>query len=185
MGRWDAENVTEDADLGGYLAYHGYVTELIPTVTYEEANCQLWRWLNRFMITYIVHIRDPAQLLRDLEFKRFMGLQMTFLTTFSQFLFTPVLWSFWITIFGYHQPIQHLLVNSTIQALILLFFFSEILTMGMTAVTIPNRRHLLKWVVTMSLYFTFGPLASYKALYELIVTPFYWDKTEQELSNET
>jgi hypothetical protein len=33
--------------------------------------------------------------------------------------------------------------------------------------------------------FTLGQLASYKALYELIVTPFYWDKTEQGLSNET
>ena len=192
MGRWDSRNVSEDADLGGCLARHGYVTELIPTVTYEEANCQPWRWvrqrsrwLKRFMITYIVHIRDPAQLLRDLGFKRFMGLQMTFLTTFSQFLFAPVLWSFWITIFGYHHPIQNVLGDSTIQALILLFLFLEILTMSMTAVTSPNRRHLLKRVVTMPLYFTLGPLVSYKALYELIVTPFYWDKTEQGLSNET
>ena len=92
----------------------------------------------RFMITYIVHIRDPAQLLRDLGFKRFMGLQMTFLTTFSQFLFAPVLWSFWITIFGYHHPIQNVLGDSTIQALILLFFFSEILTYGY------DSRHITK-----------------------------------------
>jgi hypothetical protein len=114
-----------------------------------------------------------------------MGLQMTFLATFAQFLFAPVLWSFWITIFGYHHPIQNVLGDSTIQALILLFLFLEILTMSMTAVTSPNHRHLLKRVVTMPLYFTLGPLASYKALYELIVTPFYWDKTKQGLSNET
>ena len=37
----------------------------------------------------------------------------------------------------------------------------------------------------MPLYFTLGPLTSYKALYELIVTTFYWDKTEQGLLNET
>jgi len=129
FGRWDAHNVTEDADIGGCLARHGYVTEFIPTVTYEEANCQPWhwvrqrsRWLKGFMITYIVHIRDAAQLLRDLGFKRFMGLQVTFLTTFSQFLFAPVLWSFWVTIFGFHHPIQNVLGDSTIQALILLFF---------------------------------------------------------------
>ena len=85
LGRWDAHNVTEDADLGVRLARHGYVTELIPTVTYEEANCRPWRWVRQrsrwlkgFMITYIVHMRDPAQLLRDLGFKRFMGLQMIF-----------------------------------------------------------------------------------------------------------
>ena len=42
---WDAHNVTEDADLGIRLARHGYVTELIPTVTFEEANCRAWPWV--------------------------------------------------------------------------------------------------------------------------------------------
>ena len=129
----------------------------------------------------------PSQLLRDLEFKRFMGLQMIFLETFSQFLFAPVLWSPWITIFGYHHPILNVLGGNTIQALILLFFFSEILniTMGITAVTLPNRCHLLKWVVTVSFYFTLGPLASYKALYEMIATPLYSDKADHGVSKET
>jgi hypothetical protein len=27
-------------------------------------------------------------------------------------------------------------------------------------------------------------LASYKAIYEMIVTPFYWDKTEHGVSKE-
>jgi cellulose synthase/poly-beta-1,6-N-acetylglucosamine synthase-like glycosyltransferase len=65
LGRWDAHNVTEDADLGVRLARHGYVTELIPTVTYEEANCRPWRWVRQrsrwlkgFMITYCVHMKN-------------------------------------------------------------------------------------------------------------------------------
>jgi cellulose synthase/poly-beta-1,6-N-acetylglucosamine synthase-like glycosyltransferase len=155
LGRWDAHNVTEDADLGVRLARYGYVTELIPTVTYEEANCQPWRWVRQrsrwlkgFMITYCVHMRDPKSLMRDLGFKRFMGLQMIFLATFSQFAFAPVLWSFWVTIFGYTHPIQNVLGETAILALIVLFFIAEILTitMGMTAVCAPNRRHLMKWV---------------------------------------
>ena len=32
LGRWDAHNVTEDADIGMRLARHGYVTELIPSL---------------------------------------------------------------------------------------------------------------------------------------------------------
>ncbi len=155
LGRWDAHNVTEDADLGVRLARYGYVTELIPTVTYEEANCRPWRWVRQrsrwlkgFMITYCVHMRDPKSLMRDLGFKRFMGLQMIFLATFSQFAFAPVLWSFWVTIFGYTHPIQNVLGETAILALIVLFFIAEILTitMGMTAVCAPNRRHLMKWV---------------------------------------
>lgn len=98
LGRWDAHNVTEDADLGVQLARHGYVTELIPTVTYEEANCRPWRWVRQrsrwligFMITYIVQMKDPIQLIRDLGFLRFMRLRMIFLSTFSQFALAHVL----------------------------------------------------------------------------------------------
>ncbi|MGB7243203.1 MAG: glycosyltransferase family 2 protein, partial [Sulfitobacter sp.] len=108
---WDAHNVTEDADLGVRLARHGYVTELIPTVTHEEANCRTWpwirqrsRWLKGFMITYLVHMRDPGQLLRDLGMRRFLGLQTIFLATFSQFFCAPLLWSFWIALFGVTHP---------------------------------------------------------------------------------
>jgi hypothetical protein len=43
MGGWDAHNVTEDADLGIRLARHGYRTEMIDSVTEEEANCRAAR----------------------------------------------------------------------------------------------------------------------------------------------
>jgi hypothetical protein len=37
----------------------------------------------------------------------------------------------------------------------------------------------------MPVYFTMGALASYKALYEMIVTPFYWDKTEHGVTHQS
>ena len=67
LGGWDAHNVTEDADLGIRLARHGYRTELIDTVTEEEANCRAlpWikqrsRWIKGYMMTWAVHMRDPG-----------------------------------------------------------------------------------------------------------------------------
>jgi cellulose synthase/poly-beta-1,6-N-acetylglucosamine synthase-like glycosyltransferase len=193
LGRWDAHNVTEDADLGVRLARHGYVTELIPTVTYEEANCRPWRWVRQrsrwlkgFMITYVVHMRDPIQLIRDLGFMRFMGVQMIFLATFSQFALAPVLWSFWVTFFGISHPVHTILGDTATTALIVLFFTSELLniTMAMVAVSGQHHRHLMKWVLTTPLYFTLGALAAYKAIYEMIVTPFYWDKTQHGMTKE-
>ncbi len=89
---WDAHNVTEDADLGFRLARFGYRTELIPTVTYEEATCRPWawirqrsRWLKGFMVTYFVHMRRPHQLMADLGPRKFWGFQIFFLTAISQF----------------------------------------------------------------------------------------------------
>ena len=194
LGGWDAHNVTEDADLGVRLARHGYVTELLPTVTHEEATSRAWpwvrqrsRWLKGFMITYFVHMRDPAQLLRDLGLKRFLGLQTIFLATFSQFATAPLLWSFWLTVFGVTHPVETTLGSQAVWILAGLFICSEVLslTMGMVAVSGRAHRHLLAYVPTMMFYFTLGALASYKALWEMVRSPFYWDKTQHGVSHQT
>ena len=187
LGGWDAHNVTEDADLGIRLARQGYTTELIPTVTYEEANCRAWpwvkqrsRWLKGFLITYFVHMRNPVQLWRDLGFKRFMGIQAMLLATVSQFAALPVLWSFWMTTFGLSHPTVATLGASIVWPLAALFLFTEVLSVliGMLAVSDREHRHLIPWALALPIYFTLGALACYKALYEMMLDPFYWDKTQ-------
>jgi len=187
LGGWDAHNVTEDADLGLRLARHGYTTQLIPTATYEEANCRAWpwvkqrsRWIKGYLITYFVHMRAPGALLRDLGLIRFIGVQAMFLATVSQFVTLPLLWSFWLPAFGLPHPVLSTLGPAVIWPLALFFVAAEILNLiiGMLAVSGRNHRHLLVWVPTLILYFPLGTLASYKALYELVSDPFYWDKTQ-------
>jgi len=36
----------------------------------------------------------------------------------------------------------------------------------------------LLWILSLPAYFVFGTIAAYKGLFELMVRPFYWDKTE-------
>ena len=176
LGGWDAHNVTEDADLGVRLARHGYRTELLPTVTHEEANCRPWRWVRQrsrwlkgFMITYFVHMRHPRQLLRELGWKRVMGLQVIFLATFSQFAAAPFLWS------------------GAVWVMTVLFICAEALSLilGLAAVSGRAHRHLLPWVPTMPFYFPLGALAAYKALHEMIAQPFFWDKTQHGYAEAT
>lgn len=190
LGGWDAHNVTEDADLGLRLARRGYKTELLPTVTYEEANCRAWpwvkqrsRWLKGFLITYCVHMRRPAELLQDLGWRRFMGVQAMFLATVLQFAALPLLWSFWLPAIGIQHPVINTLGTAVIAPIIVLVITSELvgILIGVLAVSEKGRRHLIPWVFTMPLYFTLGALASYKALYELARDPFYWDKTQHGL----
>ena len=61
-----------------------------------------------------------------------------------------------------------------------LFILAEIisLALGIVAVSKREHRHLLPFVPIMILYFTLGTLAAYKALWELVCMPFYWDKTQ-------
>jgi cellulose synthase/poly-beta-1,6-N-acetylglucosamine synthase-like glycosyltransferase len=187
LGGWDAHNVTEDADLGLRLARMGYTTELIPTVTYEEANCRAWpwvkqrsRWLKGYLITYCVHMRRPGQLLRDLGWMRFAGVQAMFLATVSQFAALPLLWSFWLLSLGLPHPVVATLGADVIWPIAIFFIATEMLNMliGMLAVSDRSHRFLVPWVLTLPLYFPLGALACYKALYELATDPFYWDKTQ-------
>lgn len=185
LGGWDAHNVTEDADLGIRLARHAYRTELIDTVTEEEANCrplpwvrQRSRWLKGYMLTWAVHMRDPRLLWRQLGPRRFAGFQVLFLCTLSQFLLAPLLWSFWLLSFGLPHP-ANALPPLLVAAVVALFIAAEAVnvTLGITAVRMTRHRLNPLWVPTLTVYFLLGALASYKALWELIAAPFFWDKT--------
>ena len=186
LGGWDAHNVTEDADLGIRLARHGYRTEIIDTVTQEEANARAWpwvkqrsRWLKGYMITYGVHMRNPLKLCRDLGAWRFFGVQLLFAGTISQFLLAPLLWSFWLMLFGVSHPLDGVLAPSVALSFAGLFLLSEVIgiTAMAIAVTSAGKGGLIKWTPTLHLYFPLAALAAYKGVIELATKPFYWDKT--------
>lgn len=197
VGAWDAWNVTEDADLGVRLARRGYRTEILNTTTDEEANCRAlpWvkqrsRWLKGYAMTWGVHMRDPAALYRDLGAWRFWGFQVQFFGALSQYLLAPVLWSFWLLALGLPHPLRAPLEGMwggwAIPAMFALFVGSEVLSIivGMRAVRRAKHRHLMPWVPGMHLYFPLGCLAGWKAIYEVVTRPFYWDKTAHGLFNE-
>ncbi|WP_293575780.1 glycosyltransferase [Phaeobacter sp.] len=192
LGGWDAHNVTEDADLGVRLSRLGYRTEMLPTTTYEEANCRPWawvkqrsRWLKGFMITYLVHMRRPTVLLREVGLRRFLGLQAFFLGTVGQFLLAPCLWTFWLIAFGLPHPSAPVLpAGAPLLAAAALVFFELLgIVIAITAAFASGRRRLAVWAPTMMLYFPLGVLAVYKALYELTCKPFFWDKTAHGSAN--
>jgi len=180
---WDAHNVTEDADLGIRLARHGYRTEIVPTVTFEEANNRLWpwvrqrsRWLKGYAMTWWVHSRRPRQTLRDLGNWQFFGMQVLFLTALAQALLAPVLWVFWLILFGMPSPMPPILTSY----LLPLFLFAEAITLivGFTALSRSPHHGLMVWVPSLMLYFPLATIAMYKAVAELFTRPFYWDKTQ-------
>ncbi|WP_240705154.1 glycosyltransferase family 2 protein [Pacificoceanicola onchidii] len=184
---WDAHNVTEDADLGFRLARMGFVTELIPTATREEANNRFWpwikqrsRWLKGYGITWWVHTRRPRKLWQELGAKRFAGMQILLLGTLIQFALAPVLWSFWLVMFGLPHPLDGYLTRGTIVALTVIFLTAEAISIviGLAAVARSPHRGLTLWVPTLFAYFPLGTIALYKALYETLFRPFYWDKTQ-------
>jgi cellulose synthase/poly-beta-1,6-N-acetylglucosamine synthase-like glycosyltransferase len=186
LGAWDAHNVTEDADLGIRLARHGYRTELIDTVTFEEANCrpvhwvkQRSRWIKGYIMTWAVHMRQPRLLWRQLGPKGFIGFQVLFLGTIAQFLMAPLLWSFLVVTFGFGHPLFAAMPATAVWAMLTVFFLSEVANILIGAIGLCRTRHDLSllWVLTLKVYYPLASLAAYKGLMELATRPFYWDKT--------
>jgi cellulose synthase/poly-beta-1,6-N-acetylglucosamine synthase-like glycosyltransferase len=190
LGAWDAHNVTEDADLGIRLARHGYRTELIDTVTHEEANCrplpwikQRSRWIKGYIMTWAVHMRAPRLLWRQLGPRGFLGFQVLFLGTIAQFLLAPLLWSFVLLPFGVDHPLYAAMPAAAVWILFVIFFLSEASNILIGALGLGRTTHGLSllWVLTLKVYYPLASLAAYKGLIELATRPFYWDKTTHGL----
>ncbi len=184
---WDAHNVTEDADLGIRLVRRGYRTELIDTVTFEEANGHAWpwvkqrsRWLKGYAMTYGVHMRRPVRLWRDIGARRFFGLQVLILGTVIQFALAPVIWSFWLVPLGLPHPIADGLPKWALLTGALLFAATGFLNLWVAALGVSRagKGWLLPWALTLPFYFPLGLIAMWKGLWELCWKPFFWDKTE-------
>lgn len=186
LGGWDAHNVTEDADLGFRMARHGMRTAMLDTTTGEEANCRAWpwvkqrsRWLKGYMVTWAVHMRRPGRLWRELGPWKFIAMQTHFVAALSQFLLAPLLWSLWLVMLGLPHPLDGVVDRGLMQAGGAMFIGIEALSVAAGVIATSGRahRHLQPWVPTLHVYWPLGTIAAYKALWELIHDPFFWDKT--------
>jgi glycosyltransferase XagB len=80
---WDPFNVTKDADLGTRLTRCGCRCAVIASTTYEEVPARFgsWlrqrtRWLRGFVQTWLVHMRAPRSLWRELGPRGFFAFQV-------------------------------------------------------------------------------------------------------------
>jgi cellulose synthase/poly-beta-1,6-N-acetylglucosamine synthase-like glycosyltransferase len=186
LGGWDAWNVTEDADLGLRLARRGFRTAMLATTTHEEANCRAipWvrqrsRWLKGYVMTYLTHMRRPGRLWRDLGAKRFLGVQILFLSGILQGLLAPVLWTWWLLSLGLPHPLGAWLSPGLIDTAVGLFLLAEVTNFALGLLGLRRSAHPIGpgWLLTMPAYFMLQTLAAWKALWEVLHLPFYWDKT--------
>jgi cellulose synthase/poly-beta-1,6-N-acetylglucosamine synthase-like glycosyltransferase len=190
LGGWDPHNVTEDADLGMRLYRAGYRAEVLDSVTYEEAACHLgnWvrqrtRWLKGWMQTYGVHMREPRRLLGELGLPGFLAFQGHFAGIIIAALVHP--WSYILIV---HDLAHGVLLAGGASPLArpVLFLALFNLVAGYTASLILGwftvgrfrggalRPHL----VFIPLYWLLVSAAAYRALYQLVTRPHYWEKTE-------
>jgi glycosyltransferase XagB len=192
VGGWDPYNLTEDADLGIRLARLGYRSESLASTTYEEAPARFGSWLRQrtrwykgWMQTWLVHMRQPGRLWRDLGPAGTIVFQILFAANVLAALVHPL----FMAGFGfmlYALPTQW---GAAAMASAVPIFATSLLS-GYTSTMLLDviglkRRGLLAhaWVLVLTpLHWLLLSFAAWRALFQLIYAPQYWEKTEHGLA---
>jgi cellulose synthase/poly-beta-1,6-N-acetylglucosamine synthase-like glycosyltransferase len=192
LGGWDPFNVTEDADLGIRASALGYTVGVINSTTFEEANRapvnwvrQRSRWIKGYLQTLLVHLRQPVRLVRTAGVVPTAAFALLIGGTPVTFLFTPPLyllflgslflpptvlaglfpgWVLWVSLFN-------LVVGNGLMIYV-----------SMMGAFKRRRYPLVLWSLLNPLYWLLHSIAAYKAVWQLITKPHYWEKTVHGLS---
>ena len=189
LGGWDAYNVTEDADLGLRLARRGYDCAVLDATTMEEANCrhgnwlrQRTRWQKGYMQTWLVHMRRPLHLWRELGPRGFLGFQLFVGGTVALALSMPA--AFLIFLLGVcacGPQLPNILTN--LNGIVFILGVT-VNALGAAAGAVGRKYYsLLGDIILTPLYWGLTMLASLRALWQLAADPFYWEKTRHAISH--
>ncbi|MFL9482599.1 glycosyltransferase family 2 protein [Chitinophagaceae bacterium LWZ2-11] len=192
LGAWDPFNVTEDADLGVRVYGKQYKVGVVNSTTFEEANTdpinwirQRSRWIKGYMQTYLVHMRNPARLVRRIGWMGFFGFNLFIGGTSFTFLLYPILLLFFAlyTIFKF-AFVRTLFPDWVLYIAIFNFVSGNVLMIYVNMMAVFKRKYydLILFAIYNPIYWLMHSVAAYKGLWQLITRPFYWEKTTHGLT---
>ncbi|MGE3303275.1 MAG: glycosyltransferase [Hyphomonadaceae bacterium] len=183
-GGWDPFNVTEDADIGYRLARDGWRSAMIAPATWEEAPVGLtpWlrqrtRWLKGHMQTWLVLMRDPIAVAREMGWLSFAMTQFTLGGAIvSAFAHLPIL----ITLAA-AAALESIELSWAHWALALAGYCTAAYS-AITAAADLRQPRIAFAALTMPLYWPLSTLAAAAAVFGILFRPHYWAKTEHGVS---
>jgi len=189
VGGWDPFNVTEDADLGVRLARLGYRSVTFASTTFEEAPIafgnwlrQRSRWMKGWLQTWQVHMRNPAQLWRDLGGSGFLALNLSIGGNVLTALAHPILLGLMlasllnsaVTLPSWLAPNwPALLHQATIEA-----GYLSTVVVGLAGLRRRGQLHR-GWIMVLTpLHWLCLSIAAWRAVAQFVWSPYRWEKTE-------
>lgn len=207
-GGWDAQNVTEDAD----LSFRLFALDLsnncrrpntprigvIPNGTKEEAvsSLQGWikqrsRWQKGFMQTVCVHLRrhkSSPNSNTPINWRQNVKIRLSLLFTLGAslilgFVHIPSL-MFLLAVFGFNVLPAELLPNKTFVALTVGVGYISSILMGICGVIKARKSYAFYQYIFMPLYWCIAFVPTLLALYQFWRAPSYWEKTTHSAPSE-
>jgi len=194
LGSWDPFNVTEDADLGLRLARFGWRAEVLDSSTFEEANnsfgnwlAQRARWLKGWIQTWLVHMRHPIILWRQLGMTGFLIVQIIMagivVSTLAHPFFLGLI--IWAVATGSLLPVESTALGTFLTGTGLAVFitgYAVTMAAGFVALRLRGLHNLRLSVLAMPIYWLLISIAGWLAVKQFITHPFHWNKTAHGLS---
>jgi len=192
LGGWDPYNVTEDADLGVRISRNRLKTAMLNSYTYEEANNKLGNWIKQrsrwnkgYVQTYLVHMRHPRKLLREMGWKQFFYFQLTFGGNIFLPLVNPLLWAVTaLTLlspgmfdFLFFYPIVYICIFN------LIIGNGVFILLHMGPYVIKKNYTSIPFAFIIPLYWVLISIGDWRGVIQLVTKPFYWEKTQHGLSH--
>ncbi|MEW9835889.1 glycosyltransferase family 2 protein [Mesorhizobium marinum] len=196
VGGWDPFNVTEDADLGMRLARFGYRTETIDCPTWEQApeTIATWlpqrtRWLKGWMQTWLVHMRQPVRLLRQLGPGSFLVGQILFGGMVLSALAHPFLLGTGLILaieIALDRPTSRWKSTLlTIDIVNVACGYLSFLLLGWQVLKVREKLGFWKVVLFTPVYWMMMSIAAWRAVWQLCREPYLWEKTPHQPMRRT
>lgn len=192
IGGWDKYNVTEDCDLGIRFSAMGYKVDYLESTTFEEAVVRPWAWIKQrtrwtkgYMITWLVHMRHPYKLYRNIGVRGITALQLFILGVPLTNLINPIMGSMMVIWLLFDPAWVHELFPTVIWNMgMALFIAGNAILLFASALAVTRRKwyNLIPWVALMPVYYIMQSVATYRALYQLATDPHKWEKTEHGIT---
>ena len=193
LGGWDPYNVTEDADLGLRLHRAGMRTMVLESTTDEEANSDFvnWvkqrsRWYKGYFQTWLVHMRHPMKLRRQVGWRGLVGVNLFVGGTPALAALNPIFWLMTVIWFVARPHwILALFPGPLYFPAMLCWIFGNltVVYMGLYSIRLAAREDLLASALTVPVYWVMMSVAAIKAFVQLFQAPTFWEKTAHGLGD--
>jgi glycosyltransferase XagB len=192
VGGWDSWNVTEDCELGMRMAASGLQVDTLDSVTGEEAVPKLgaWirqrsRWIKGYTQSSLVMLRSPVGTARAMGLRRFgaalAGVTAVPVILLVQPLFWTALWAYIVlSSLGVDMHVIESLFPGAAGTLALmsLLFGNFAVVLAHVAVLYERGRYkLVRYALFIPLYWLLASIAAWRALFQLVRRPHFWEKT--------
>jgi glycosyltransferase XagB len=194
LGGWDPYNVTEDCDLGIRMFREHYEIKVLESTTLEEANSDFvnWvkqrsRWYKGYLQTFLIHLRSPRRLTSEIG-PRGVGHLCAFVGgTPILAAANPFFWLLTLVWFVAHPQFLLEIYPAPVYYIgLFLWAFGNFLLWYLTVLTARRTRAvgLVLAAVLVPIYWVMMSIAAIKAMWQLVVTPSFWEKTAHGLATD-